>query len=435
MSRSTQDLLEQARAALAAGNTAIAEKIIELILRNDPNEISALVLLANVHLSRNLQAEARSLAFQALTLDPNYAEAFYLLAYIDYTQRQNISAIGWITKAIEHSPEQPNFLGFKSMLVSIEFHDAASARALALQGLNIDPTNSLCQLALFQVEKQEGNLPAAERYIKNALRNNPDDPFLHAYFSGLLLEQGDQDSAMQSVLTALRKDPNSRFFLEKWRLVTAAKSPTLRSLSTIISSTSFAIVLKILIGSSLFIAMVAIIALMFNSRWMIVGCFGFFLLLIWLINSKKSLLVAQNFFVRTMHSGAGNWNKWHKLCIEFAIVLFFSLVPIAVLTGIVWANAYQQELILSITMILSCAFLFWEMSERKSDQIRQHRLQFIHMAGCAIAGSMLFFFPTNGYWFSFFVFLLTVQLFWLRSRYQFNKKYDLSNTLSTNDQY
>ena len=435
MSRSTQDLLERARAALTAGNAAIAEKIIELVLRDDPNDVSALVLLANVHLSRNLQAEARSLAFQALTLDPNYAEAFYLLAYIEYTQRQNISAIGWITKAIEHSPEQPNYLGFKSMLVSIEFRDAASARALALQGLNINPKNSLCQLALFQVEKQEGNLPAAERYIKNALCDNPDDPFLHAYFSGLLLEQGDQDSAMQSVLTALRKDPNSAFFIEKWRQVTAAKSPTLRSLGTIINSAGFASWLKILFRLSLFIAITAVIAMMFNSRWLVVGCFGFLLLLIWMINAKKSLLVAQNFFVRTMHSGAGNWNKWRKLCLESAIVLFFSLVPIAVLIGIVWANAYQQELILSITMILSCAFLFWEMSERKSDRIWQHRLQFIHVAGCAIAGSMLFFFPTNGYWFSFFVFLLPVQLFWIRSRYQFNKKYDLSNTLSTNDQY
>ena len=78
---------------------------------------------------------------------------------------------------------------------SLPAQDQASAKAMILQAITLDPANARAHLTLGHLLQEEGNFKGAAREFREALRLNPDLARAHAGLGRALLADGRRDDA------------------------------------------------------------------------------------------------------------------------------------------------------------------------------------------------------------------------------------------------
>jgi tetratricopeptide (TPR) repeat protein len=136
--------------------------------------------------SREAMDEALSCLKQALSLDPDYAQAMALAAYCYAWRRPQ----GWFVdtlseasegarlacRAVELAKDDANVLWMAGYAIWQLAMDARQAKDLTLRSLAINPNSAIALTTAGYIEVNSGNVSAALEYALRAERLNPRDP-------------------------------------------------------------------------------------------------------------------------------------------------------------------------------------------------------------------------------------------------------------------
>jgi tetratricopeptide (TPR) repeat protein len=172
-SQSTAGSLADALRLHQAGNLAEADRLYRQVLRDEPENASALHLLGLVAQQSGRHADAAEHIERAARLRPDDAEIFSNLGTVRAAQRRPHDAVACFCRAVELAP------------------DFVAARA------NLG--NAFIQL---------GQPAQAEECFREVLRRQPDSADAHANLGVALTEQGRLDDALECLQRALHRRPD-----------------------------------------------------------------------------------------------------------------------------------------------------------------------------------------------------------------------------------
>jgi tetratricopeptide (TPR) repeat protein len=185
-----------------------AEKILNDVLKNNPENTTALYMLAEVNINQDKTTEAEKLIDLAIGIEPDYSHLFYIKAHIKLKQSNVLSAEQTIQEAINIDPQQAHYFSFWA---SIKLRQKKYSEALALAddslaldaedilGLNIRST------ALIKLDRKEESYQT----IEGALREDPNNSYTHANYGWNLLEKSQVKKALEHFKEALKNDPSN----------------------------------------------------------------------------------------------------------------------------------------------------------------------------------------------------------------------------------
>src|SRR5947207_3103864 len=97
--------LQQAIAHYQAGRWQDAERLLEQILRADPNHFDALHILAIIAYQTGRSERAEPLAARALAIDGNRGDVYNTVGLIDHALGNPVSAEAAFRAAVEREPQ------------------------------------------------------------------------------------------------------------------------------------------------------------------------------------------------------------------------------------------------------------------------------------------------------------------------------------------
>lgn len=216
-----QALIERAHQLILTKRYKDAEAELKNALSQEPNNADALALLAICKTEARQINEAHTLIRQAIHREPENPYFLYLQANF-YLHDENLKeAEKFIRNAIAFDPQNAEYFGLLA-IIKINQKDWKQALEYANQGLSIDSDNITClnqrTTALFKLDKKE----EAYSTIKEALDQDPENEMTHANIGWGLLEKGDHKKALEHFREALKINPN--FDYAKAGLVEGLKS-------------------------------------------------------------------------------------------------------------------------------------------------------------------------------------------------------------------
>ena len=187
-----------------------ARDILNAVLAENPEDVTALSLMAVVFRETNEYDKSLQTLDRALGLQPDNADLFYLKALtLSYTGEIK-KAHKWADEAIAREPDRSEFLSVRSLL-AFRRKDFKETLEWAEKALVLDPENLLAlnmrSSALTKLNRKEESAAT----IEGALKEDPNNAFTHANFGWNLLEQGDRKKALEHFREALKIDPTLEF--------------------------------------------------------------------------------------------------------------------------------------------------------------------------------------------------------------------------------
>jgi len=184
-----------------------AEKILTVLLSEEPNNIYYLSVLAEVHLQKDNLDISNRIINNAIGLSPDTPHLFYIKARIAIEQDRYDDAEKNIEQAIALDPYDADYFGlFANIKIIRKQFD--TALDLANKALEIDAENLLGlntrSTALIKLGKSEASFET----IEGALREDPNNAYTHANYGWGLLENGNHKKAMEHFKESLKNDPN-----------------------------------------------------------------------------------------------------------------------------------------------------------------------------------------------------------------------------------
>ncbi len=186
---------------------AAAEKVLADLLREDPNDLYYLSLLAEVNLQQDKFDTANSIIENAIGLYPDNPHLFFIKSRIAIQQDDLKSAEKLIDEAIALDPYDADYYAMSAniKLGRKRYQDALETADLALA---IDAENILAlntrSTALNKLNRSEESFAT----IEGALREDPNNAYTHANYGWGLLEKGNHKKALEHFKESLTNDPN-----------------------------------------------------------------------------------------------------------------------------------------------------------------------------------------------------------------------------------
>ncbi len=161
-------------AAMAIGNRRLdaAEAMLERHLKNNPEDVIALRMLASVASRRNDSLTAERLLMRCLELAPGYADARYDLASELYLQQRHAEVLPMVERLLASYPDEPNYMGLKSQALRL-YGRVDEALALMHQAVAASPGNAKLRLLLGYLLREVGQQAAAVASYRQALALQP----------------------------------------------------------------------------------------------------------------------------------------------------------------------------------------------------------------------------------------------------------------------
>jgi tetratricopeptide (TPR) repeat protein len=203
----TGALLNRANLLLAQGRPKDAEKQLNDLLKEDPENDYALSLLGRCKFDLHLFKEGISIVQQAIRINPHEGYYFYLLAFGYYRIDANETAQKCLQKAVELNPYAPDFFGLWSLIL-IEEKNFKVALEKANEGLAVDAENITCLNARSTALNKLKRVDDAIATMQDALEKDPENDFTHTTVGWNLLEKGRYKEATEHFKEALRINPN-----------------------------------------------------------------------------------------------------------------------------------------------------------------------------------------------------------------------------------
>ncbi len=198
--------LERAQMLVGQSRFDMADKELRQVLMSEPDNSTALGLLAVCLVKQEKYDEAKQAAETATQLSPDQPYPHYARAIVlDQCNRLD-EAVEAVGMAISLNPYESNF---RALLASLRFQQKRWRDALeaAEEGLSFDPEHVACINLRAQAQVKLGRKDLATESIASALQHDPDDPYSHANLGWALMEQGDIERALHHFREALRLDP------------------------------------------------------------------------------------------------------------------------------------------------------------------------------------------------------------------------------------
>lgn len=189
---------------------AEAEKILADLLRNSPNNIYFLSLLAEVSFQQDKFDIANDIVDNAIGLSPDTSYLFHIKSRIAIQKDKLNEAEEHINHAIRLDSYNGDYF---ALLANIKLGRKQFEEALevANRALEIDAENLLAlnirSTALNKLNRSEDSF----KTIEGALRNDPNNAYTHANYGWSLLEKGDHKKALEHFKEALSNDPNFKY--------------------------------------------------------------------------------------------------------------------------------------------------------------------------------------------------------------------------------
>lgn len=199
---------ERAFLLIETNRYAEAEKMLMQGLELNPQDATALSLLAICRLNLEKKPEALSAAQQAVSLAPDNPFVLTTHGRASLTNNQIDAARRSLQAALQ---VDPTYADAFSVLAQIDYHERRWDMALfnAEKGLEHEPENqTLVNLRAMALVKLNRTAEAAET-MDFALYNNPEDSFSHSNKGWVKVEQGRYDEAVTAFREALRFNPNN----------------------------------------------------------------------------------------------------------------------------------------------------------------------------------------------------------------------------------
>lgn len=175
-------------------------------------------------LAQDKAEDARKVAQQAITLDPDDSFSHYVLSLIFYNLKRLHDAENSIKEALRLNPYNSTYfahaadiyIGRDLWKTALEYADC---------GLEIAPTDVDCLNCRTIALTKLGKLTEAEETIELALAREPENDISHANKGWILFKRGKPGEAAQHYREALRLNPNSRWAREGILEALKARNP------------------------------------------------------------------------------------------------------------------------------------------------------------------------------------------------------------------
>ncbi|MCO4294445.1 tetratricopeptide repeat protein [Solitalea sp. MAHUQ-68] len=174
----------------------------------DNSDLHYYMAICNLHLDKNDKATEN--IKDAIALEPDNSMYFYTYSKILLDDDKIKEADEKIQEAIHLFPYDANYFGIWAniLMVKKEFEKSLEK---ANEGLSLDPENHIClnlrSMALVKLNRGE----EAAQTIDFALENDPENAFTHANYGWGLLEQGNNQKALEHFRESLKLNPNSDY--------------------------------------------------------------------------------------------------------------------------------------------------------------------------------------------------------------------------------
>ncbi len=194
--------------AMSEGKTDEAVALASEVLADDPNNEQALLIRGAIALERDDAEQVIADARTVVKNKPDSVDALRLLAQGHLKKQEFALAQDALSSAIKVAPDQPaSYLELARVRVASGDLDGALATLEAL--LEKIPENADAQNAIAQIQLGQQDWASLETSSKRILDSSPDHPIGH-YLQGLLLQrQGDLDGAIKAFQQALDRAPGA----------------------------------------------------------------------------------------------------------------------------------------------------------------------------------------------------------------------------------
>ena len=206
---------------------AAAKDILSTLLKEDPNNIYVLSLLAEVYLQQDNYEAANQLIDNAISMAPYASHLFHIKARIAIQLEQLDEAEQYTSQAIELDPYDADYFALLAniKLVRKQFEVALEN---ANNALEIDAENLLAlnirSTALNKLNRSDESFET----IEGALREDPNNAYTHANYGWGLLEKGDHKKALFHFKEALANNPSFEYAQHGILEAMKAKNPLYR---------------------------------------------------------------------------------------------------------------------------------------------------------------------------------------------------------------
>jgi tetratricopeptide (TPR) repeat protein len=219
----------RAQLLLAQSRPSEAEQEAMLALAGEPNDTTALALLALSRCAQQKHAAAQAAAESAVGLAPDNPYLHYVHALTLHHLDREDAAHSAINAALRLNPEDPDCF---ALLADIELarRNAAAALTAAEQALAIDPEHvqaaNLRAMALVRL----GRKAEATETVDFALQKAPNSALSHANQGWTYLHRNDPRRAQEFFREALRLDPTMEFARQGMLEALKARNPVYRAM-------------------------------------------------------------------------------------------------------------------------------------------------------------------------------------------------------------
>ncbi|MBC7723076.1 MAG: tetratricopeptide repeat protein, partial [Pedobacter sp.] len=204
-----------------------AEQQVEIVLRDNPDDVDALIILGHCKIDTKQTDEAITILKQSLQYDANNDYVFYLLAFAYYQNNHNLFALDFLDKALAIFPYNAGYFALQAH-IRLEQKDYKIALEAANNGLAVDAENVGClnarSTALFRLNRKE----EAYETINEALELDPEDYTTHTNYGWHYLEKGKYKNATNHFKEALRINPNYGYAKQGYKAALKSRMPFYR---------------------------------------------------------------------------------------------------------------------------------------------------------------------------------------------------------------
>jgi tetratricopeptide (TPR) repeat protein len=218
---------ERAEILIQQKRYAEAEKILNELLGNDPNNVYILTLLTEACLQLDKNERALTIVETAIGLAPDNAIVHYMKARAVLSLDRYNDAEQCLATSISLEPDFPSAFAFWASIKLIR-KQYQSALEMADKALALEPDNVLAlnnrSTALVKLNQ------TADAYatIDGALREDPNNYYTHANYGWTLLEKGQHKKALEHFRESLKINPGFEYAQAGMIEALKAKNPVYR---------------------------------------------------------------------------------------------------------------------------------------------------------------------------------------------------------------
>lgn len=193
---------------MGSGQQAYAQLMRTVDLQ--PTNLAARIDLANIFLAAHAWDRAEAQVKEVLAQNPNYADAYAVLAGVAQGRGDNAGALVNINRAMQLDPNKSSYHTAAGLLKTATPGNEVAAEEELRKAATLDSKNSTPHLVLAALLEKKGDIAGAEQQYQAAVAAKPDDLQVRTALAGLYFRQGNKDKAEQSLREAIDRQPDSQ---------------------------------------------------------------------------------------------------------------------------------------------------------------------------------------------------------------------------------